>query len=186
MRLPVATVAFLVGCGASTPPPSTPPSNTPAADAAGDTVIDHLRAYRDDMCACADAACTREVDRDMSKWHDRHRKELEGHHAATAAEHQLEDQLTSCQTKAKAAGPGTRDKMSAMLAEYTDKVCACKDTACAQQVSEEMQKWASENPDDTEEISSKPTPEQEEQIKRITECMTKLYSANPPSPPSPP
>jgi hypothetical protein len=71
--------------------------------------------------------------------------------------------------------PPDNDEMVAKLAEFSNQMCACKDKACAQKVSERMTKWGAKNP-----TASKPSPET---VKRATQhseqlvkCMTKLMS----------
>ncbi len=76
----------------------------------------------------------------------------------------------------------------ARLGEFTDEMCACPDRACADAVSQEMTRWSTELSKDHVEL--KPTDEEMEEAKQITErlskcMMTAMGYGNPPPPPTP-
>jgi hypothetical protein len=177
MRRYVVMVAFAAGCGGS-PPPS-PPSNAPPpapVTAIGDTLVDHLRAYRDDMCACANGGCAREVGREMKRWHDHH-KDLDGRPRSADAE-PLEHQIASCEATAKAKADG--DDMEVAMKRFTTEMCTCADAAsadCAKKVTDEMTKWAVANAEKAGDRSDRPTEEETQTIKQFTECATRAMMA---------
>jgi hypothetical protein len=57
------------------------------------------------------------------------------------------------------------NKAMKVMAEFKDKMCACKDTACAQQVSDEMAKWSQDQAKDYEE----PPVMTDDDTKRLTQ-----------------
>jgi hypothetical protein len=67
----------------------------------------------------------------------------------------------------------------AKMREFSDKMCACKDSPCAQAVSDEMTKWAQEMANQTEPV--KMTEEDQKAATeigaRMGECMQKAMSA---------
>ena len=70
--------------------------------------------------------------------------------------------------------------------EFTDKMCACKDAKCAQEVSDQMTKWGQEQAKE----QTEPPKMTEEQTKQATElgeqmgnCMTKAMGAGGDMPP---
>ena len=67
------------------------------------------------------------------------------------------------------------------MAEFTQRMCACRDSSCAQQVAEDMTKWSQEVSRDPALENMKPTEEQMKQMtditKQMTDCMTKAMSA---------
>jgi hypothetical protein len=100
--------------------------------------------------------------------------------------------IRSCVAAAKGAGaldactmnePGLADraaKAMAMMNQFTDQMCACRDTACAQRVSDEMTKWSQEEA----QHDRKPPKFTTEQTKHFTEvgermgkCMQQAMSA---------
>jgi hypothetical protein len=177
----LAAIAVVVsGCGATPPPP---PSNTPPPLAANGTVIDHLRAYRDDMCECNNRRCVRDVEREMKSWEERH-KDLANRRAHTSVEGQLDDELSSCRSTAMAGGPGPNPMMDKMKG-FTTQMCACADQGspdCAKRVTDEMSKWASENANKVDADAEKPTDEDMKVVKQFTDCATKAMTATPPTP----
>jgi hypothetical protein len=186
VRAPVV-IAFALGCGGSPPPAAPPPpSNTtpsPPASAIGDTVVDHLRAYRDDMCACADGGCVREVNRELRRWHDHH-KDLEGRPRSSEAD-QLDQAIHSCETTAKgSASPG--DLLAAMT-RFTGEMCSCADQAsaeCAKKVTDEVTEWAKDVASKAE-ASAPPTDEEARVMRQFTDCATKAMMAGVQQPANP-
>ena len=76
----------------------------------------------------------------------------------------------------------------ARLGEFADDMCACKDRACADQVSQDMTRWSTEMSRDHDEL--KPTEEEMEEATKVTErlskCMvTAMGLGAPTSPPTP-
>jgi hypothetical protein len=171
----IAVVA--VGCGGTPAPATAPPSNAPPppppASAIGDTLVDHLRAYRDDMCTCTTGRCAREVTREMRRWHDHH-DELAGR-PHTAEADQLEQQIHACE--AKVSPPGSDEgSMVAMMKKFTAEMCSCVGTTtagdCAKGVTDEMTKWATQEAN-RDVAAEKPDEEETKVIQQFTECATK-------------
>ena len=79
------------------------------------------------------------------------------------------------------AGCGTKeaDAMLKDLRGFKDKVCACKDLACAQKTSEEMLTWMSKQDQNTQGSESQKK-EAEAIGKEIQSCMEKLATAGTP------
>jgi len=70
----------------------------------------------------------------------------------------------------------------AMMESFSDKMCACKDKACADLVNEEMTKWGTEMAKTAgHDYDERPDPELARKsadiMTRYTECMTKLFMA---------
>jgi hypothetical protein len=74
------------------------------------------------------------------------------------------------------------------LGEFADDMCACKDRACADTVSQDMTRWSTELSKDHEDL--KPTPEEMEEATRVSERLSKCMVAamsygTPTAPPTP-
>jgi hypothetical protein len=78
------------------------------------------------------------------------------------------------------------DEALAKMAEFTDEMCACKDSPCAQRVADHMTKWAQEQMSGTSE-PPKMTDEQTQRATKIGEqlgtCMQTAMGAAPASSP---
>lgn len=188
MRLFAAIVLVGSGCGSATPAPApVPPSNqVPAAEAgaAGDTLINHLRAFRDDMCDCDGKRCVREVEREQRRWRDSHDKQLAQRHGHGVEERDLQQQYDACQQKASLSGPGRND-MYVVFEKFTKEMCACADQACAKVVTDELTKWASDNAG-KQDFDDKPTDAETAIVKQFTDCATKaMMAGSGPMQPSP-
>jgi hypothetical protein len=76
------------------------------------------------------------------------------------------------------------DEALAKMAEFTDEMCACKDSPCAQRVADHMTKWAQEQMSGSE--PPKMTDEQTQRAAKIGEqlgaCMQTAMGAAPASP----
>lgn len=70
-----------------------------------------------------------------------------------------------------------KDDATKAMEGFKDEMCACKDKACAEKVSEKMSKWATDNADKVKK-DEKPTPEQEKIAKELMECTTKLMTGS--------
>jgi hypothetical protein len=84
------------------------------------------------------------------------------------------------------------EKAAVSMGAFRDRMCACKDKACADKVQEEMMRWSTEMAKRAP--RDRPNRNSDEMMKRMTEigttygeCMTKIYSepvAEPPVEPS--
>ena len=93
-------------------------------------------------------------------------------------------QLTGEQTDhlKKARGSLSASTRAAMkkMHEFADKMCACKDTTCAQAVSDEMTKWGQEMAQSMEEppvMTEEDTKEATEIGERMGKCMQAAFGA---------
>jgi uncharacterized protein Yka (UPF0111/DUF47 family) len=70
--------------------------------------------------------------------------------------------------------------------ELGDMMCLCKDRACAEKVNETMTKWASDISKDTTDMkpSASEMRRAEQVAKKLTDCMTKLYTVEPQAAPT--
>jgi hypothetical protein len=77
-----------------------------------------------------------------------------------------------------ACGKSAGDEALSKLEGFKNQICACKDKACAEKVSEEMTKWGEEFQKNNKD--KEPSKEQMEKAAKITEelgeCMTKLMT----------
>jgi hypothetical protein len=92
------------------------------------------------------------------------------------------EQADKLAESARALGGEAAEAMAKMR-EFGDKMCQCKDSACAQGVSDEMTKWSMEmakTDDDPPKMSEEEIKEATEIGTRMGECMVKAMSANMP------
>jgi hypothetical protein len=88
-------------------------------------------------------------------------------------------------------GGGKLDKVEKGLAEYKDKMCACKDKACTEKVQEEYKKWENDVLEPTvkgmnEKDIDKGTMEKLDKLDDgRKECRRKFRDADVPTPPTP-
>ena len=75
---------------------------------------------------------------------------------------------------------GGMAEAKAKMNEFADKMCACKDTKCAQGVSDEMTKWSTEmskTASKDEKPSEADMKDMEATTKKLTDCMQKAMGA---------
>jgi hypothetical protein len=76
------------------------------------------------------------------------------------------------------------------MVEFRDEMCACSDVACAQQVADEMTKWAQEEAKLVDAVGGQMTEERTKRATAIGEemgnCMQKAMAGPAPPPPLPP
>jgi len=77
------------------------------------------------------------------------------------------------------------DEAIARMTELKDKKCACKETACAQTVSDEMMKWGQDRVKSGDyDPDMRPTDDESKRMPDVTkamvDCMTKAMSAGSP------
>jgi hypothetical protein len=143
------------------------------------------------MCACPDRACATEVnklarDRGLVK-----RPQHRGAVPAPEPPHDVAELvakhakgLEDCSVK---LGGSPLAAALAKMRSFTDEMCQCKDSACAQKVSDEMVRWAQEAAKDPEwRGNMNPDEEDTKQMAAITqhmtECMSKAMAGSPPAP----
>jgi hypothetical protein len=112
-------------------------------DAAASTAL-WARHYRDVACGCSDETCARGAQTDLDDWKSRHKAKLTN--AQTTDVASLGNQLARCQSIAAATpsalSNGSFDGAMAKMEQFKNEMCTCKDTKCAQKVSDEMSTWA--------------------------------------------
>jgi len=81
--------------------------------------------------------------------------------------------MTACHKK---SGGGSGDAM-AKLTEFKDKMCACKDKACTEQVTGELTRWKSEKGGDAKKASGDDQKKMAAVFEDIGMCMTKTLAA---------
>lgn len=182
MRTGVVAALLMIGCGgSSTTTPATTPSNVSAQPELGcKTAVEQASSavkLRDKDVTMAIGEC------DQHEW-TRPARECVGAAHTT-------DALVSCATTYNLGTHGifsksmsTEAAMKAM-ADFRDKICACKDTPCVQHVSDDMAKWSQ----DMAKADEEPPKMSEEDTKRATaigeemgKCMQKAMSSSPPTP----
>ena len=143
---------------------------------AGGTALAWLRHFRDNMCACGDATCTKRVSDDMSDWSlrasKRRKTPLRYTDAETRAATQIGDSMGKCMQVAtgvahlpEPTSPGASEALETMT-HFKDEMCACKDTGCAQKVSDEMATWSQ---DQAKQHAKEPPKMSDDEIKRATD-----------------
>lgn len=69
---------------------------------------------------------------------------------------------------------------------FTERVCSCADKACAEKVTMDMTKWSSDLAEKAKGQQPPPDPDMPDKMtklsQRYSECMMKVYSAEPPQP----
>jgi hypothetical protein len=97
-----------------------------------------MASFRDQMCACTTSACASQVSDEMTKWSQAQgTKALKMTDEDTRRATAIGVEMGKCMQKTSSA----KDAI-AKMGEFKDKMCACSDTACAQNVSDEMAKWS--------------------------------------------
>ncbi|MCE9580834.1 MAG: hypothetical protein K8W52_47410 [Deltaproteobacteria bacterium] len=162
----------LVACGgggkpapakpvAVAPPPAPAPAPAPPPTPADDDVAKGT-AFRDRMCACADAACSDAVMKDLMAWaqplSSKYQRPEDAPPALVSAMHELSD------CAAKVPSP-----VAGKVVEMRDKMCACTDADCAGKVMEEMAKLG-----DSFGRDYRPSQAEAKAASEMAECMQKL------------
>ena len=157
----LGVVAFAVVLGACSKQAA---PKDPNQDPASRAVVEKLEAYRDEVCACQDAACVGQVTEAREEDQQRARD------VANAA-------FTECATKvATPDNPAAAQALTA-LAGLRDEMCACQDKACADRVTEKFMAMGEQHKD------TKASDAQMKTAGEIAEaygkCMGALYGATP-------
>ena len=82
---------------------------------------------------------------------------------------------------ADAPPPDPMAEVIVAMHRFSDDMCKCKDSACAQMVSDQMTKWAQRMASDGKQKSVQPTEEQTKEITAVTktmiDCMNRVMPA---------
>jgi hypothetical protein len=180
----MVVVGIALGCGAAPPPPA-PPGNTPpsAPPDSHDALLDHLRADRDDMCACTERRCARKVEHATKVWHGLYQTALADQPLAaptTPGERALADQTAACAARANAAGPPIVSPAEE-LRKMTTEMCACAEQpgsaarGCANRVIEDEVKWVKTDADPGG--VDKPDDTDKQLAQQLATCAQKAFAA---------
>jgi len=139
-----------------------------------DKAISELDGFKDKMCACKDKACTDGVKKDMEAWEtkmkDTFKKDEKPPEKLIEKGDKIEKEMRECRkTVEKAAGAAAGAASLKKMSDFTDQMCACKDTACATKVSDDMTKWGTEQAKDSASMAT-----DEETTKKMTDLATKM------------
>jgi hypothetical protein len=140
-----------------------------------DKAISQMDGFKDKMCACKDKACTDGVEKELSAWEstmkDTFKKDEKPPEKLIEKGDKIEKEMRECRKAVeKTAGAAAAAASMKKLSDYKDQMCACKDTACATKVNDDMTKWAQ---DEAKNSTSMPSPD-EDSMKKMTEISTKL------------
>jgi hypothetical protein len=178
MKRVVLSVVFLVACGGPVQPPPEPPSNHPAStELRCKTAVEHA--------ATVVHVSPREVTMAIGECEQQEWPQLA---RECVNDIKSDADLVACGEhdglgkRGIFAGHTSSEKALAKMEEFKDKLCACKDAACTQHVSDEMSKWAQDAAKD----QTEPPHMTEEDTKRATAigeemgtCMQAAMSAPP-------
>ena len=160
MRIVAVTVMFVIACGSSTPAPA-PPSNQVAEP--------ELRC-KTAVLQASTAVKLRPKDVTMAIGECEQKEWSRPARTCVDSAHSSAD-LVTCGTTFELGKHGIfashrnfEDAMAEM-AQFRDQMCACKDTACAQHVSDDMTKWGQKLAKE----QSEPPQFSEEDTRRATE-----------------
>jgi hypothetical protein len=146
-----------------------------------DKMLAEAEDFKDKLCACKDKACVDGVDQDMKAWdkamNEKLGKDEKPPDKVADNVYALMEEMREC-TKGvrKAAGVEAVSAAIKMLSEFKDQMCACKDVACANKVSDEMTKWSHEKPQTDAPPDVESLKQMEDLTKQMTACMTKAMT----------
>jgi hypothetical protein len=106
---------------------------------AGGAFAAGLRGLRDQMCACKDVRCAEDAGRRLEEWKLTVRREADLPRDTKKDIDELHDELSACRRKLHEASEAA--EMKAVIAKYDqlkDRMCACADRSCYEQVQQEM------------------------------------------------
>jgi hypothetical protein len=152
-----------------------------------ENAVVELEGFRDQMCGCKDKSgdrmiqksCADDVSGKMEAW----RKDMKSKfgeketppEALITRGDKAEKELRECKKAITAAsGAAQAEMVVGDMVKFKDRMCACKDKACADGVTSDMQKWGVEQAKNTGEA---PTPETTKKLGELadalTDCQTK-------------
>ncbi|HWU88434.1 MAG TPA: hypothetical protein VN253_14205 [Kofleriaceae bacterium] len=149
-----------------------------------------LKKYRDKMCACKDAACADEVQKDYKDWTRSQRDAAEKLSKSDRRPlDEIDDELKACRRKLREGDADEQVRQAiAKMEDFKSQMCQCTDKPCADRVSKEMQEWAASMASKTD-----VKPSRAEDMKRLSElgeemgkCMAKAMTSAPTDDPPPP
>jgi hypothetical protein len=145
---------LLVGCSESGPAKK----GAGGGSAGGESSVadtSSLEEVREQACACKDQDCVDRVNAELTIERRRFEKTL--------------GEAEECLDKV-GTGSGA-DAILGKMRSFKDKVCACRDKSCVEEVEKEMMEWAMKNMDKMK--NTKPTKAQDEAADKIEDEMDK-------------
>lgn len=152
---------------------------------------------RDQVCACKDITCAERLKSEFKAKAKEIGLKQEFKKLGQDDQDKLEkveEEIKACERRLEEGGPaiaasgtpvaGGNDigaRALAKLTVYKDQICACRDKACMDKVSEEMTAWAKAQPDDgmTDDVTKQATAIGEQ----IGKCMVRITSSEAPAEP---
>ncbi|MFT3695745.1 MAG: hypothetical protein QM831_21590 [Kofleriaceae bacterium] len=112
-----------------------------------DKAISDMNGFKDEMCACKDKACTDGVKKKMNDWEEKMSKEFgkdeKPPEKLMEKGDAIEKEMKACRKKIeKEAGGAKAAEALKKMTGFKDAMCACKDAACAQKVTDDMTAWS--------------------------------------------
>jgi hypothetical protein len=139
-----------------------------------DKAISQMDGFKDKMCACKDKACTDGVEKEVSAWEstmkDTFKKDEKPPEKLMEKGDKIEKEMRECRKAVeKTAGAADAAILLKKMTDFKVQMCACKDSACATKVTDDMTKWSQEQA----KASSGNTPD-EDTMKKSSEIATKM------------
>ncbi len=132
LSLMLVLVMSLVGCGDK-----------------WDKATSKMEDFKTKMCACKDKACVDDVNKEETAWEksmkDSFKKDEKPPEKSMTKAAAIAQESSACRKSIEkvAGAAATADSLKKMTA-FKDSMCACKDAACANKVSEDMATWSKE------------------------------------------
>jgi hypothetical protein len=101
--------------------------------------------FKDQMCACKDALCTKHVNDAMTTWAQEVPTDVEPPRMTDAQQKRAEEigrAMGECMQKATETGGEGATAAFERMASFKDQMCACKDADCAKRVNDDMMAWS--------------------------------------------
>jgi hypothetical protein len=152
----------------------------PKLAAGGGAIGAKLRGYRDQMCACKDAACAEGVHEEMQAWAKTVRDDAEKlPRDEIKALDEIDGEMKACRRKLGEGDEGLQIKEALVQLEaLKTKMCACADRACADRVQNEVEAW-SKSVSAKAQVRGEDVDKVTEITKGLTDCMTRVMKADP-------
>ena len=157
-----------------------------ALSACSKSKVDQALADADDfktrMCKCADKECADKIHTEFKEWRHKLKETFskeEAKNLPKETQKKLEDsleELEKCQLKIGGGGGGGDEgkagEAMAKMTEFKDKMCACKDKACADGVQHAMMDWSTGAMKDAANMKLSPddTKKMTDVAKAMSEC----------------
>jgi len=157
-----------------------------ALSACSKSKIDQASADTEDfktrMCACADKDCAEKVQTEFKEWRHKLKDSIskeEAKNLSKETQKKLEEsfeEFEKCSKKARGGGDDGDGKSAAAMTkmtEFKDKMCACKDKACADGVQKDMMAWSTDAMKDAANMKMSPedTKKMTDVAKGMSDCM---------------